>query len=285
MKTIGFIDYFIDEWHANNYPQMIRQSSVGEDFEVTRAWEELTPKGKTPLVKWCREHHVQPAASIEEVIQECDCIVVLAPDHVEKHEELADLPLRSGKPVYIDKPFAPSLEVAKRLVAKAATHNTPLMSASALRFDPTLENALRDTIKGLPTHFAGIRGAGVFDSYAIHQLEMLVMLLGTGARRVMQCGNEQSKLMLIDYPDNRRGMISLIPGHPFQVSAQYGKDQTLVIDTMQDYFPRFITAMLDFFDSGISPIPITQTLEIAALIEAGSRALRLADTWVHVPEG
>ena len=24
MKTIGFIDYYLDEWHANNYPAWIR---------------------------------------------------------------------------------------------------------------------------------------------------------------------------------------------------------------------------------------------------------------------
>lgn len=39
MKTIGFIDYYIDEWHANNYPRMIRESSAGGQFDVTLAWQ------------------------------------------------------------------------------------------------------------------------------------------------------------------------------------------------------------------------------------------------------
>ena len=25
MKTIGFVDYYISEWHANNYPAWIKQ--------------------------------------------------------------------------------------------------------------------------------------------------------------------------------------------------------------------------------------------------------------------
>ena len=27
MKKIGFIDYYLDEWHANNYPRMIAEVS------------------------------------------------------------------------------------------------------------------------------------------------------------------------------------------------------------------------------------------------------------------
>ena len=27
MKTIGFVDYYISEWHANNYPEWIKQAS------------------------------------------------------------------------------------------------------------------------------------------------------------------------------------------------------------------------------------------------------------------
>ncbi len=27
---LGFIDYYLDEWHANNYPKMIESASGGE---------------------------------------------------------------------------------------------------------------------------------------------------------------------------------------------------------------------------------------------------------------
>ena len=30
MIKIGFIDYYLDEWHANNYPEMLRELSDGE---------------------------------------------------------------------------------------------------------------------------------------------------------------------------------------------------------------------------------------------------------------
>ena len=43
MIKIGFIDYFLDEWHANKYPAWFREASekLGEELAVSYAWAEL----------------------------------------------------------------------------------------------------------------------------------------------------------------------------------------------------------------------------------------------------
>jgi hypothetical protein len=282
-KKIGFIDYFIDEWHANNYPQMIREGAYKDKFDVALAWEEITPEGKKPLDEWCREMGVGKAASIEQIVDECDCIVVLSPDNTERHEDLADLPLRSGKPVYIDKPFAPSLEVAKRLFAKAEKYGAPLMSSSALRFGSGIENALKE-IGTEPVKFASVRGGGrSFHIYGIHQIEMLVMSMGVGAKQVMQCGNGNWELMIVDYGDGRRAAVNWEYNSPFALSISYGDKKIINVNDMPDFFPRFVDAMLGFFDTKKSVIPKEQTLEVAALVEAGIAALESHDVWVPVP--
>ena len=281
MKKIGFIDYFIDEWHANNYPRMIRESSFKGEFEIALAWDMIKKDGKKPIETWCREQNVKQASSIEQVVEECDCIVVLSPDNSEMHEKLADLPLKSGKPVYIDKPIAPDLAAAKRLYAKAEKYGTPLMSSSALRFGSGLEKAIKD-IGSESVNFVAVQGGGVFHIYAIHQLEMLVMLMGTGAKQVMQTGGKNVDLLIVDYGDGRRGTINLIPSHAFRLSASYGENKCIVINDMPDFFPRFIEAMLKFFETKVSVIPVKQTLEIATLIEAGTKALQTPDKWVLI---
>ena len=283
MKRIGFIDYYIDEWHANNYPTWIRESSLASKFEVALAWQEIAPPDKQSLEDWCHTQKVSKAGSIAEVVAECDCLVVLSPDNAERHEDLSDLPLRSGKPVYIDKPIAPSLAEAQRMYAKAAQYHTPLISSSALRYGSAIENAVQQ-VAGSRVNYVATRGPGEWDTYAIHQLEMLVMLLGTGAKRMMQVGSARASLFVIDYGDGRRGSVNQIAEHPFQLTAQFGDDgQCLNIDSMDDFFPRFIEAMLAFFDTGVVSIPKEQTLEIAALLEAGSAARKAPDTWVEVP--
>ncbi|MDD5599576.1 MAG: Gfo/Idh/MocA family oxidoreductase, partial [Victivallaceae bacterium] len=239
--------------------------------------------GKKPLKEWCSEMNIVQAASIEQVVDGCDCICVLSPDNSERHEDLADLALRSGKPVYIDKTFAPSLAAAKRMFAKAKEYGTPLMSSSALRYAPELEKALTEIDGQAINSVLTVGGGGSFEIYAIHQLEMLVKLLGSGAVRVLQSTNGVSHSMLIDYADQRRGAFNFIPGQGFQITAQYGDLKSIHFDRMTDFFPCFIEAMLEFFDTGICLIPESETLEIAALIEAGTAALRQPGVWVKVP--
>ena len=47
MKKIGFVDYYISEWHANNYPEWIKRANekLGTDYLVSYAWaeENLSP--------------------------------------------------------------------------------------------------------------------------------------------------------------------------------------------------------------------------------------------------
>jgi len=284
MKRIGFIDYYIDEWHANNYPKWIRESHLGGEFEIALAWEETTPAGHIPLDEWCKREGIGKAESIEQVVAECDALVVLSPDNAERHEDLADLPLRSGKPVYIDKPIAPSLAAAKRLFDKAAAHGTPMMSSSALRFGSELNAALKGDLAGQPVHFVGTEGPGVFHIYSIHQIEMLVMVLGTGATHVLQNGDGAAKEMLVRYADDRRASVLLAPGLDFRVHAVYGEEKAVTLAGMSDYFTQFVGQMLEFFKSGVPQIDKRETLEIAALIEAGQAALGTPDIWVPVPK-
>lgn len=47
MFRIGLIDYYLDEWHAQNYPRMLRQeiAAQGLDMEVALAWAECRQAG------------------------------------------------------------------------------------------------------------------------------------------------------------------------------------------------------------------------------------------------
>ena len=133
MKKIGFIDYFLDEWHANNYPKFIKDA-VGDEFVVAYAYGEIdSPNGKTNR-EWADSFGVELLGTIDEVIEKSDVLIVLSPDHPERHWDLCQKPFRSGKRVYVDKTFAPSKKIAEDLVKLADENNTPFFSSSALRF-------------------------------------------------------------------------------------------------------------------------------------------------------
>jgi len=282
MKKIGFIDLSIDEFHANNYPKWIKESSLGHAFDVALAWEETPKEGLRNLAQWCRDLQITPASSLEQVVEVCDAICVLAPSNPEVHERLADLALQSGKPVYIDKPFAPDRAAAERLFALADQHGTPVMSSSALRYGTELQQALRETMAGGSALFVNTAGGGAsFWEYAIHQVEMITTLLGTGARRVLQCGNGLAQHMVIAYPDERRAAMSLIPGQDFQVSAA-NREHTVILNQQTGFFTNLIDAILNFFATGKSPIDRRETIEIAAIVATGIKALETPGVWIDI---
>jgi len=146
MKKVGFIDYYLDEWHANNYPKIIKEMSDGR-YEVACAYGKIdSPIGGKTNKEWSEKHGIELVSSIEEVIERSDVLIVLSPDNPEMHEELCFLPLKSGKLCYVDKTFAPDKKTAERIFAHAKEHNTKCFSSSALRFSSELKEIDKKSI-------------------------------------------------------------------------------------------------------------------------------------------
>ncbi|MDD5727001.1 MAG: Gfo/Idh/MocA family oxidoreductase [Victivallales bacterium] len=292
-KKIGFLDYYIDEWHANQYPEMLAAGRWKDEFEVAYAWEEVpvsripTATGKQNLEQWCAARNIKAVNSIQELVDKSDAIVLLSPGWPEHHERLSRFLLTSGKPIYIDKPMADSYGAAKRMFALADAHHTPVMSSSALRFDSHLQAQL-SAFENNPVSFASCRGNGKirgFINYGIHQIEILVMALGSGASRVMQLYGAASDidLMLIDYPDGRRGTLNRMPGLGFELIGCCRDYKEFRISEFTDFFPNMIDNMMQFFASGEPSVPRAQTLEAMRVFEAGIRALAVPGTWMNCP--
>ena len=165
MKKIGFIDYYLDEWHANNYPRMIAEASNGS-MAVTGAFGLIdSPIGGRTTETWCREMNIPRFETIEALIAASDALIVLSPDNCEMHEQLCRLPLASGKPTYVDKTFAPDGETARRIFAMAEESGTPCCSTSALRFADEYADIAPDAVQAISSW-----GPNGFDTYSIHQL-------------------------------------------------------------------------------------------------------------------
>ncbi|MEK6796261.1 MAG: Gfo/Idh/MocA family oxidoreductase [Spirochaetota bacterium] len=278
MKTIGFIDYFLDEWHANNYPQWIRESAVsGWGVKYGYAMQDAPAPGLTTDA-WCAKFGVTKCSSMEEIIDRSDALIVLSPNNPEQHEALCKLPLASGKPVYVDKTFAPDLAAAKRIFAMAEAGRTPMFSSSALRYATEVDE-IKTKVPRADLNFVATRGGGKFEIYIIHQLEMIVSLLGPDAKRVMSVGVPEAPSLVIDY-GKARATATMVPGG-FGLAAQYDADKGTVFgDVKSVFFVNLIATMLRFFEDRKIPVAKEETLAIMALIDAGKKAVAKPDTWI-----
>ncbi len=275
---IGFIDYFLDEWHANNYPKFIADQ-CGSDFTVAYAYAEIDKPNGLTTDQWCEKFGVERCNTIAEVVRKSDCIIVLSPDNPERHLDLCREPLASGKPVYVDKTFALSKEIAKQITEIGEKHNTPFFSTSALRFANELEGVNKENIC-----FINSRGPGNFDTYAIHQIEPIVMLMGSNVKRMMSVGSGMYESMVIEFSGGRRAVLSHYgwTGVDFDLTVNYTDGTTVKIPQMSDYFPNFIKALCDFFKTGKIYADHAETISVMGIIEAGNKALKTPGEWVEV---
>ncbi len=280
MIKIGFIDYYLDEWHANNYPKFIADE-CGDEFKVAYAYGEIDspkPDGITND-EWCAKFGVERCATIAEVVEKSDCIIVLSPDNPERHLDLCREPLASGKRVYVDKTFAATKAMAQEMVDIGEKNNTPFFSTSALRFATELKDINRDGIC-----FINSRGPGNFDTYSIHQIEPIVVLMGSDVKRIMSVGSGKYESMVIEFSGGRRAVMSHYgwTNVDFNFTVNYEDGTTAIVPQMSDFFPNFIRSLCHFFKTGETFADHAETVSVMGIIEAGNKALQNPGEWVEV---
>ena len=248
MKRIGFVDYYISEWHANNYPAWFEEANqkLGLDYKVSYAWAELdaAPVSGETTDEWCARMGVEHCQTIEELCEKSDIIVVLAPSNPEKHLQYAKAVLPYGKRTYIDKTFAPDFATAQEIFAIAAKYNTPFFSSSALRY----AEELADFAGGNNIILTG--GGRSLEEYSIHLIEMAVSLLKNPAKRVLVERLGEQRICHVVSENGSKAAILYSPAMRYSVTANKADGTLAHQDITSAFFLNLIADMLTFFETG-----------------------------------
>ena len=265
MKTVGFIDYFLHEWHANEYPAMIAtyNEKNGTDYQVKYAWAEIdSPNaGARTTDEWCADYGVERCATIEELCEKCDYVFVLAPSNPEKHLEYAKKVFACGKSPYIDKTFAPDFATAKEIYALAEKYGVKFFSTSALRYAEELNAYMGNAYSVFTTG-----GGSNLDEYIIHQIEMIVKCLGVGAHAVGYFKNDEREWADIAYLDGRNARLNFAPTLPFAATVVIaGETKEHAINS--PFFDNLMADIFHFFETGETSLCGCETLEVMKIRE------------------
>jgi predicted dehydrogenase len=285
MLKIGFVDYYLDNWHANNYPTFLRQTiaKYGYEAQVTDAFGMKDAEGGMTSAAWCREQNVRLADSMQELIDSVDVLMVIAADDARFHEIVCPQPLASGKPIFVDKTFAHDIKTAKKLFDIAGEHHTPVFSASAQRYCQHVIDYMAER-KG-PTRFISTVGPHSLENYAVHQLEPIVAIMGTGVLRMkaFAVGSAVTQLTL-DYGNGRLASFTQTPQPwaEFNFMVSDGETGRRLHSDDSNFYENLMKAILDFFVSGVPPVKKEETLEIISLIETAKMARSHPDEWVSI---
>lgn len=263
MKTIGFIDYYIDEWHANNYPRLIKEvcKDTGMDFCVKYVWaeENLPPHGGKSTDEWCIDNGCEECETIEDLCEKSDFILILSPSNPEKHFEYAKRALKYKKNTYIDKTFAPDYAEAEKIFDIAGKYKTRIFSSSALRYADELDG------------FAGVKsiittgGGGNLPEYIIHQIEMAQKVLAAKPLAVKVEKQGIQYICSAVFKNKKKACMIYSPSMPFTACGETadGRDIFKTIDS--NYFKNLISDILRFYETGEPSFDAVQTLDVMRL--------------------
>ena len=281
MKKLGFVDYYISEWHANNYPAWIEEAckNAGLDYKLAYAWAELdvSPKDGVSTAEWCEKFGAEKCDTIEELCEKSDVIIVLAPSDPDTHLRYAERVLPYGKPTYIDKTFAPDYKTAEKIFDIAKKYNTPFFSTSALRYASELENI--PNCREMMTTGSGASA----DEYIIHQVEMIVKKLGFGADKIRAEQVGAQWIYRLGYPDDRVALMTYAPRKlGFTVYLNDTEGNYLYTPVTSDFFKDLIADMVRFFEEKTVSFDTAETLEVMKIRNGVIVAMEKPDTWVDL---
>jgi hypothetical protein len=180
----------------------------------------------------------------------------------------------------MDKPLANSLAEARAIVRLARKTHTPLFSASPFRFTAGLQGLRRAPIgplRGAVTYGNGTNEPHTPDLFyeAIHPLEALYVILGTGCESVSCIRTEESDVVTGIWPGGRTGVLYALR-HTWTVGAGalvFGEHGVRSDATFpKEGFRPLTQEIVKFFRTRKSPVPLEETLEILEVLVAANQS-------------
>jgi len=227
------------------------------------------------FTKEVAEMGIEIVDSIPALLERVDVIMLESVDG-SQHLEQAKVVFKSGKRVFIDKPFAASLVDAIAITELARRHNVSFFSCSGKRYQAEYATLLNEAKTG------PITGCDVYGTsrsvpnhpdlfwYGVHGSEILYTILGTGCESVTATQTQYYEQVTGIWAGGKVGTLRGIreaagkSGFGVTLFAQKQITQSSIgSDKM-----ALMRQIARFFKTGVPPVKPETTLEIFAFMEA-----------------
>ena len=211
--------------------------------------------------------------TVNELCQHVDAVMIENVDGRPHLKHAIDV-IKAGKPLYIDKPLAGTLEDCVKIYQLAKEHKVPVFSSSSLRFAKnTLAARAGDYGKVLrcetfsPAHLEPHHPDLFW--YGIHGVESLFTVMGPGCVSVKRGTTDDGKIEVTGtWKNGRVGIFREGKGYGGTAKCDSGEH---AVGGYDGYAP-LVEAVIQFFKSGKSPVDARETLEIYAFMQAADES-------------
>ena len=236
-----------------------------------------------------KELGVKPVASIEELCAAVDCVLIEQVDG-RPHLAAARAVIAAKKRVFIDKPIAGTLRDALEIARLAKEAGVPVFSSSAYRYyDSMIElqkadvGDIRSAISYGPAHLEEHHPDLFW--YGIHPTEALFTVLGRGCESVVRTHTADTDVVAGAWSDGRIGVLVGLRTKPLphKVSV-FGTKAAAEQKPGGDSYAPLVREIVRFFQTGVAPVSLEETLEIHAFMEAADESKRRGGAVVKLSE-
>ncbi|MBX2922815.1 MAG: Gfo/Idh/MocA family oxidoreductase [Chitinophagaceae bacterium] len=279
-KRIGIIG--LDTSHSTNIMQQLNGAhpfAAANGYTIAAAY----PYGSRDIqssyeripsyIEEAKKHNVEIVDSIDALLQKTDFILLETNDGKPRVEQAMQV-IKAGKTMFIDKPIAANFKDVVAIYKAAEKYKVPLFSSSTLRYTKQIAQLASGEKIGRITGADTYSPAPLQDKhvdlcwYGIHGVEPLYTLLGTGCTTVTRTYTAGTDLVTGIWADGRIGSFRGIrTGADDYGGTAFGEKGIAPVGTFQGY-EGLLEKIIEFFNTGIPPVPPKETLEIYAFMQA-----------------
>jgi hypothetical protein len=222
-----------------------------------------------------QKYGVEIVPDIKTLCAKVDAVLIESVDgrtHLSQAREV----IAAGKPMFVDKPFASTLEDAREIARLAKAAGVPWFSSSSLRWSEITEKLKIPDATGAFTWGPGpLEEHHALDLswYAIHPIEVLFTLMGTGCEEVTRTVGQDSDEVTCRWRDGRIGGVRALRPYGSYGAVVFRKDAALQSpDKPKTGYETLVKEIVKFFETKVPPVPNDETLEIFAFMDAAQRS-------------
>ena len=270
--VIAFTKTLNDAGAADHIPgARIVAAYKGGSKDVESSFSRVDKYAEELRTKW----NIEIVPDIATLCSKVDAVLLESVDG-RKHLEQAREVFKARKPVFIDKPLASTLEDAREIARLAKQAGVPWFSSSSLRY-----GQIATTMKSADATGVLTWGPGPTEEhhyldlswYAIHPIEMLFALMGTGCEEVTRVSGKDSDEVTCRWKDGRVGTVrSLRPYGDYGAIVFRPKTVLQSPPKAAAGYAPLLREVVKFFETRTPPVANEETLEIFAFMDAAQRS-------------
>jgi predicted dehydrogenase len=275
---------------ALNDPKLPAHIAGGRVVAAFKGGSQDIPSSRDRIEEYTKQLQeqfgVKLMGSIEELCRQVDAVMLESVDG-RPHLEQARPVIAAGKPLYIDKPMAASLRDGLEIFRLARAKKVPVFSASALRFGKGTQAVRHGSIGKVlsaetfsPVHLEPHHPELFW--YGIHGVESLFTVMGAGCETVRRGTTADGRVEVTGtWPGGRTGVFRQAEDNKSYGGTARGEKGEAAIGTYDGYEP-LVAEIIKFFQTGVSPVPERETIEILAFMEASDESQKLGGKPVNL---